>query len=184
MMKFFYVSTFLLFVSTAVNAKLLDKFFDKIGVNLDNVGVRVLLNQGKDATDGSFCNEVDRLILQTLLNVILPLTRRNLRKDGQQDRDLASCRDACKGFPRGQCYLVYSKCWEYRRALVSDEEEEEVARRFLANNVPIEASEKCHGMETLVESQLVKLITQDLGLSLPCLQLAEKNVTLTCILMN
>ena len=181
-MKLYYASTLLLIVLTAVTAKNIDKN----GMDLDKVGVRVLLNQGKESNEGFVCDESDQLLLQATLFEILPLTRHlNLREGGQHGRELVNCREVCRGFPRGQCYLVYSECWGYRRELESnDEEEKELTRRFLENDVSIEASEKCGGLKKQVEAQIVKIITQVQGLSLSCLGLAEEKMTVSCVLMD
>ena len=185
-MKLYYTLTLLQILLTAVTAKLLN-----IGINLDKIGVRVLLNEGKVPTDGSFCNDDDQNILQASLNEILPFTRRlNLREGAQQDRNLANCQQVCKGFPRNQCYVAYPECTRYRRTLVAeeqeDQEEEELTRRSLKINLnlSIEANEKCLGLEKLAEAQVVKVITLVGGLSLPCLELAEKKITVSCFLME
>ena len=67
-----------------------------------------------------------------------------------------------------------------------DQEEEELTRRSLKINLnlSIEANEKCLGLEKLAEAQVVKVITLVGGLPLPCLQLAEKKITVSCFLMD
>ena len=176
-MKFFnYTSAFLLIVLNTATAKLINKIDLNLNLDLDDVGVQVLLNQGKPTTDGSFCNEDDQVLVQATLNAIFPVARRlNLREGGQTDRDLASCRENCKGFARGQCYVAYPKCTEYRR---------ELRVKGVVKKISKEANERCREMEELVKGQLVKIITEVEGLSLPCLELAEKPVTVTCVLMD
>jgi hypothetical protein len=176
-MKFFYyASTFLFIVLNTATAKLIKKSDLNFDLNLDKVGVQVLLNKGKATTDGSFCNEDDQVIVQATLNAIFPVARRlNLREGGQYDRGLASCRENCKGFARGQCYVAYPKCTEYRRELLVND---------VIKTISKEVNEVCRGLEKLVKGQIVKIITEVEGLSLPCLELAEKPVTLTCVLMD
>ena len=176
-MKFFnYTSAFLLIVLNTATAKLINKIDLNLNLDLDDVGVQVLLNQGKPTNDGSFCNEDDQVLVQATLNAIFPVARRlNLREGGQTDRDLASCRENCKGFARGQCYVVYPKCTQYRRELLVNNVVKKISK---------EVHEVCRGLEKLVKVQLGKIITEVEGLSLPCLELAEKPVTVTCVLME
>ena len=196
MMKLYYVLTLLQILLAAVTANFLN-----IGINLDKVGVRVLLNEGNVPTDGSFCNDDDQLLLQASLNEILPITRqRNLREEGQQDRKLASCRQLCKGFPRSQCYVVYRDCARYRRTLEGEEgdeheeeeeveeeeEDEELTRRSLLINLnlSIGLGEKCLGLEALVVAQVLKLTSLVGGLSQSCVTLAQKKKTVKCFVMD
>ena len=192
-MKLFYVLAVLLVHFSSAVAGILDLK----SIDLGQLGVLVLLNKGRPSLDGSFCSNEDELLLQDSLNLALPLTRRNLRAGGdeqQHGRELVNCRNACQGFARGSCYVVHSSCKGYRRQLSESDEEEqasptdEISPRFpqrslLLNKKLIEKT--CSLLVKVVEDELVALIHEvEEGLSSPCLKLAQKKVTLECVLMN
>ena len=179
--------TFLFSSATALNIGLGSIDLD---LDLDLLAVRVLLNRGRPSTDGSFCSSEDEKLLQASFNQIPPLTRRNLRADGAQGRELVNCRQACRGFAPGSCYIVYSGCARYRRELPVHEEEEEESninedtpRSLLLGLGVIE--EQCSLIINQVEDLLVAIIDEiEEGLSSPCSTLVRKKMRLECKLMT
>ena len=193
-MKLYYVTTVLLVLSSSAVAGKLDIIKN---IDLDQLGVLVLLNKGQPSTDGSFCSSEDERLLQVSLNQVLPFTRRNLRAGGDEKQDgrmLINCRAQCQGYARGSCYVVHPSCKGYRRELmVSDEKVEEsntnentsrVVQRSLL--LELKAIEKmCSRVMEGVEDQLVAILhAVEGGLSSPCLKLIQKKVTMECKLMS
>ena len=201
-MKLYYISTVLLVLCSLTMAVKVDSE----NMDLDLLGVRVLLNKGRPSVDGSFCSYEDEQLLQASLNQVLPWTRRrNLRagepqQQQQHGRELVNCRNVCRGFPVGSCYIVYPSCVGYRRELsqsVSNEKEEkEETESDTDEKIPrvlqrrsteqMEAIEKkCSRMIKGVEDKLMAIIQEvEEGLSSPCLTLVRKKMTVDCELMN
>ena len=190
-MELYYVMTFLMFLCSSATALKIDSG----SLDLDRLAVRVLLNKGRPSADGSFCSSEDEIRLQSSLNQVLPLTRRNLRADSEHGRDLVNCRKVCQGFVPGSCYIVYSGCRGYRRELPASEEEEESntnedTPRFLERSMEdmkeTDAIEKkCTRAMKRVEDQLVAIIHEiEESLSSPCSALVRKQVRVECELMT
>ena len=199
-MKLYYISTVLLVLCSLTMAVKVDSE----NMDLDLLGVRVLLNKGRPSVDGSFCSYEDEQLLQASLNQVLPWTRRNLRagepqQQQQHGRELVNCRNVCRGFPVGSCYIVYPSCVGYRRELsqsVSNEEEEKevtvintdekIPRVLQRSTEELKAIEKkCSRMIKGVEDKLMAIIQEvEEGLSSPCLTLVRKKMTVDCELMD
>ena len=190
-MKLYYVTTVLLILFSSAVAGI----FDIESIDLDQLGVLVLLNKGRPSVDGSFCSPEDESLIQASLNQVLPFTFRNLRAGGdepkQHGRELVNCRKACQGYARGSCYVVHSSCKGYRRELVSDEKEEESntqekpSRSVPRNLFVIKAIKKtCSRLLKGVEVPLVSIIHEVEGLSSPCLKLIQKKIAVECELLD
>ena len=185
------VMTLLMFLFSSATALNID--IGSIDLDLDNFAIRILLNRGQPTLDGSFCSSEDQELIQSSLNqVIAPLTRRNLRADGQQGRELVNCRTVCQGFAKGSCYIVYSGCTRgYRRELPVNEEEvekedsnanEDTPRSMLGLNL---LANTCSRIIKPVEDLFVAIINEiDEGLSSPCSALVQKKMRVECELID
>lgn len=113
-MKSFAIILNALFSLTIVAARSQRSQFDQNGINLDHLGVLVLLNNGMETKKGEFCTEPDDIdLIENDLNENVPDPDRRLRKR-KKKRKRVHCERDCRGFTPGTCYLAYKKCRGYR----------------------------------------------------------------------
>ena len=165
----------------------------------DTIALVVLANKGVPTTDGSFCSDADaETVSNTLTESIGNTPGRDLR-DEQNGRMLPSCLTLCAGFPRGQCYLVYSWCSNRRDLEVEEEKElEKVATtpnlrgldRRLASSITTDWKQwevshpteyqLCLDRKALVESALLNIIKSDL-VAPKCHNMLLNRFTIGCV---
>ena len=168
-------------------------------LNQDNIALVVLANKGVPTIDGSFCSDADaETISNTLTESIGNTPGRDLR-DEQNGRMLPSCLTLCAGFPRGQCYLVYSWCSNRRDLEVEEEKELEKVTttpnlrgldRQLASATTTDWKrweqshpteyQMCLDRKASVESALLNIIESDL-VSPKCHKMLLRRFTIGCV---
>jgi hypothetical protein len=139
------------------------------GFELDDIGVRALMNEGLSGSYGARCTVAEQQLIRQALEATLP--RQRFRSRRQQ----RICSDLCSGLDN--CYLVHPKC----RGRTQSEEESKESDVNLAIGVTFLYQEEmimCESKRIEAKQALVQQLSS--GLSKECCTLAKRSSAGMC----
>jgi hypothetical protein len=141
-------------------------------IELDDIGIRLLLNQGQAVSEHIACTQSEKQAIQKALEETLPNQRFRPRNQ------LSACTDLCAGLDN--CYLVHPKCRGIR--IHSEETEIAVTDTQLTFGDTILKGDNMNFCE-IKRQEAKSVLIQNLSsiLSKQCNALARNSLLLECV---
>jgi hypothetical protein len=140
-------------------------------IDEDDIGIRLLLNQGKAVSEQEACSPLEKQAIQKALEATLPKQRFRSRIQ------ISACTDLCAGLDN--CYLIHSKC---RGTRIDNEKDSDIADTQLAFGDTVLKGENMKSCE-MKRQEAKSILMQSLSplLSRQCNALARSSLLLECV---
>jgi hypothetical protein len=140
---------------------------------LDDIGIRALMNEGLSGSEGVSCTVPEQQLIRQALEATLP--RQRFRSRRQQ----RICSDLCSGLDN--CYLVHPKC---RGRTESEEDNKESDVNLAIGDTFLYEEEMIMCESKRIQAKQVLMQQLSSGLSKECSKLARRSLLLECVLIS